>query len=231
MRPDDATMSEIEPKPMVFAAAAGTGVGRAVASTFASGSPIAPVASSQRMVGAFTPQQIELQSVRWRVLHCKGRQEKKVAEFLKASKVEHYLPVVSRERIYGHRRREVDLPLFSGYVFMHGLREQVYGLIASKRVVGIVEIRNQERFQNEVTQIRRALEAGAYLDPCPELKQGWRARVTKGPFMGIEGIVETKPKPTRLILQIEVLGQAVSLDIATFEVEPLGPPVAVGEEA
>ena len=105
VRPDDATMSEIESKPILFASSTGASSGRAVgavADAVASGSPIAPaatVASNQRMAGVFTPQQIELQTVRWRVLHCKGRQEKKVAEFLKASKVEHYL-VYSKEESF-----------------------------------------------------------------------------------------------------------------------------------
>jgi transcription termination/antitermination protein NusG len=164
-------------------------------------------------------------AVRWRVLHCRGRQEKKVVEVLAATGIEYYLPIVKRERLYGHRRREVELPLFSGYVFMHGVRESAFELIAAKRVVAIVEVRDQTRFEHELTQIRKAVAGGAYLDPCPTLRTGWRVRVRTGAFMGVEGLVEKKPRPDRLVLQIDVLGQAVSLDISAFEVEVLGPPL------
>ena len=69
--------------------------------------------------------------------------------------------------------------------------------------------------------IRRALEHGAELSPYPYLKVGRRARVTAGPFRDIEGMIEKFPKPDRLILQIEALGRATSLEIDAGLLEPV----------
>jgi transcriptional antiterminator RfaH len=161
---------------------------------------------------------------RWHVLHCRSRQEKRVVEALEAQGVPSYLPLVAMDRRYGHRRRRVEFPLFSGYVFMNGLRSDAFALVSGKRVVRVIPVIDQRVFAAEVEQIREALHRGAYLDPCPALVEGWRVRVAKGPFEGIEGMVEAKPRPDRLVLQIGVLGQGATLDISAFEVEVIGPP-------
>lgn len=162
-----------------------------------------------------------IHAVAWHVLHCKGRQEKKVAEGLAARGVECCLPVVPRDRRYAHRLRRVELPLFSGYVFMRGARQHAFPLIAAKRVVNVIRVPNQEGFLKELAQIQTAIKMGAYLDPCPAIKVGWLVRIRSGPLMGLEGVVDRKDKPGRLVLQVEVLGQGAAVDISASEVEPL----------
>lgn len=160
----------------------------------------------------------------WHVLHCRSRQEKCVAETLTAQGLAAYLPIVAAERRYGHRRRRVEFPLFAGYVFMHGRRVDAFPLISGKRVVRVIPVPDQARFEIELGHVREALARGAYLDPCPAITAGWRVRVAKGPFMGVEGLVEQKLRPDRLILQIDVLGQGAALDISAFEIEAVAPP-------
>ncbi|MBL8759042.1 MAG: hypothetical protein JNK35_11490 [Phycisphaerae bacterium] len=162
----------------------------------------------------------------WHVLHCRSRQEKCVAETLTAQGLAAYLPIVAAERRYGHRRRRVEFPLFAGYVFMHGRRVDAFPLISGKRVVRVIPVPDQARFEIELGHVREALARGAYLDPCPAITAGWRVRVAKGPFMGVEGLVEQKLRPDRLVLQIDVLGQGAALDISAFEIEAIAPPPA-----
>ncbi len=162
--------------------------------------------------------------VRWHVLHCRSRQEKRVHEALVAQGVESVLPLVPKDRRYAHRLRRVETPLFSGYVFMHGARQDAFPLVAGKRVVRIIGVPDEGEFLSQLEQIRRAIELGAYLDPCPAIKEGWRVRIHSGPLMGLIGVVDRKPKPDRLVLQVDVLGQGASVDISAFEVEPVEAP-------
>ena len=55
----------------------------------------------------------------------------------------------------------------------------------------------------------------------PYLKVGRRARVTAGPFRGIEGLIEGVARPDRLVLQIEALGRATGLEIDAGLLEPV----------
>ena len=114
-----------------------------------------------------------------------------------------------------------DEPLFASYLFLHGAMEATYLAVATKRVANVVKVSDQQRFIRELDQIRRALVHGAELSPYPYLKVGRRARVTAGPFRDIEGMIEEFPKPDRLILQIEALGRATSLEVDAGLLEPV----------
>lgn len=162
--------------------------------------------------------------IRWRVLHCRSRQEKRVAESLAAQRVECCLPLVPKDRRYAHRLRRIETPLFSGYVFMRGARQDAFPLIAGKRVVRIIDVPDEGAFVSQLEQIQKAIALGAYLDPCPTIKVGWKVRIHSGPLMGLEGVVDRKTKPDRLVLQVEVLGQGAAVDISAYEVEPLEAP-------
>jgi transcription antitermination factor NusG len=158
---------------------------------------------------------------RWTVLHTRSRQEKALAEVLAASGVECFLPLVRKVRYYGHRKRVVELPIFPSYLFLWGPVEAAYPAIASGRAVGMVRANDQARLDRELLHLRMALDGGAPLDPYPFLEQGRAVRVTAGPFRGIEGVVEDRRAPDRLILQIQTLGRATALEIDPSILEPI----------
>jgi transcription antitermination factor NusG len=158
---------------------------------------------------------------RWQVLHTRSRQEKLVAELLDATGVEVFLPLIRKVRYYGHRQRVAELPLFPSYVFVWGPHEAIFPAIASKRAVGAVRATDQERLDRELLHLKLALEGQADLDPYPFLEEGRPVRVTAGPFKGIEGLVEERRSPDRLILQIHTLGRATALEIDPSILEPL----------
>lgn len=158
---------------------------------------------------------------RWHVLHTRARQEKAVARALHAAEIEHYLPLVSHLRYRARRKRLVEEPLFASYLFLHGPMEAAYFAVATKRVANIIRVADQDCFLNELEQIRRALHNGAVLRPDRYLEVGRRVRVTAGPFRDIEGRIEKRARPDRLVLQITALGRATSLEIDADLLEPV----------
>ncbi len=151
--------------------------------------------------------------LQWFVLHTRSRQEKVVASDLEAMGVSHYLPLVRQARYYGTRKRYVDLPLFPGYLFLHGLPEHAYQLDRARRLTQIIKVVDETRFEWEVNNIRLALEKSADLMPHDYLQEGVRVEVRAGPFRGLQGIVEQRKKQDRLVLQVHSFGGAVSLEI------------------
>lgn len=155
----------------------------------------------------------------WYVLHTRSRQEKVLAAELSARDVGHYLPLITRTRYRGPRKVVVDEPLFPGYVFLFGDVDQAYFADRTKRVANIIPVPDQRRFEGELRIIRLALSQDAKLDPYPHLARGVRVEVRSGPFRGLQGIIEDKAKEARLILQVDVLGRAVSLEIQGASLE------------
>jgi transcriptional antiterminator RfaH len=184
--------------------------------------PMSPGAPSEDLIlelwGGTTS---AVQGGRWFVLHTQPRQEKALAESLDALEVRHYLPLVRRVKYYAHRRRQSEVPLFSGYLFAWGDRATEYRAVETKRVANVIQVADQERLSHELLQVRRATGSGVALEPYRYLTVGRRCRVSAGPLFGVEGLIESLPKPDKVVLQIHALGQAVSASVDPSLVELL----------
>lgn len=157
----------------------------------------------------------------WIVLHTRSRQEKAVAAQLTARGCEHFLPLITKRYLNAGRQRASKLPLFPGYVFLRGRNEDAYEADRTKRIVQIIAVPDQEHLQRELANIRRAIECAAPLDPYPYLHKGRRVTVTSGPFAGIEGVIEDRNRIDRILLQVDMLGRALSLQVDGAQLEPL----------
>jgi transcriptional antiterminator NusG len=149
----------------------------------------------------------------WFVLRTKSRQEKILAHDLESRGIGHFLPTTIQTRVYAGRRTRVEVPLFPGYLFLRGDMDQAYEADRTRRVAQIIRVTDQQRMNRELRNIHLALGGCAALDPFPFLQSGVRVEVREGPFRGLQGIVESRAHLNRLILQIDTLGQAVSLEI------------------
>ena len=162
----------------------------------------------------------------WRVLWTKPRQEKALGRFLDSKGVRFFLPLVKKVHFIGGRKLQSSVPLFPSYVFLDSELETAYEAVSTKRVCSIIEVPDQEQFENEIAHIERALTGQAILDLYPYAVVGRHCRVLSGPFQGIEGIVSSRlgPSrlgPSRLALQIRTLGQAALLEIDADLIEPI----------
>lgn len=159
---------------------------------------------------------------RWHVLHVRSRQEKALCGDLSIRGINHYLPLVRQARFYGHRKAQVQLPLFSGYVFLLGTIEQAYSADRTGRVARIIPVFNQEQMDWELTNLQVALHRQPAVAPYPFLTTGTKVEVRSGPFRGVQGLIEGQAKESRLVLQVTTLGKAVSLEIDASLVDPVG---------
>ena len=156
----------------------------------------------------------------WFVVHTKPRQEKALSRDLDALGVSHFLPLTRVVRYYGRRKALAELPLFPGYVFLRGEVDEAYEADRTRRVAGIIRVPNQTELQDQLASIADALAMDAPLDPHPYLKKGTPVEVRCGPFKGLRGVVEDK-KQNRLVLQVNVLGQASSMEIDGSLLDPI----------
>lgn len=150
---------------------------------------------------------------KWFVLHTRPRQEKSVARALHAMDIEHRLPLQQTVRYERRRKVQSALPMFPGYVFLHGTLDQAYAADRTGRVVQLIHVADQARMAWELQNVAFAMDHGAALEPWPYLRAGRRAAVIAGPFQGLQGVVEGNLTNDRLVLQVETLGQAASLEI------------------
>jgi transcription antitermination factor NusG len=149
----------------------------------------------------------------WWVAHTRSRNEKALAHDLIGKNINYFLPMTWKVRRRSQRTIRSLLPLFTGYLFFCGEENQRIDLLRTNRVANLIEVKSQEQLLGELVQIEQALRAGAPLIPYRYIKVGQRCKVIAGPLMGLEGIIVKTKGTTRLVLQIDMLGQAASVEI------------------
>ena len=156
----------------------------------------------------------------WWVLHTKARNEKALAWDLINRNISYFLPMLEKVRSTHGRRIKTVVVLFPGYVFLCGPEEDRYTAMTTNRIASAIDVIDQDRITKELAAIQKALDAPQQLDPFPYLQTGRRCVVTAGPLQGIEGCLVRRKNVDRLVLQVHVLGQAVSteIDAALLEV-------------
>jgi transcription termination/antitermination protein NusG len=161
---------------------------------------------------------------RWYAVWTRSRHEKRVAEQLARTGLEHYLPLYETVRRWQDRRMRLELPLFPGYLFVRALLAHRRKVLEIPSVVCLVSFRGMPEPlpEGEVERLRDRLASGARVEPHRYLTVGRRVRIRNGPFEGLEGILLRKRNSLRVIVSIELIRRAIAVEVASTDVAPLG---------
>jgi len=157
----------------------------------------------------------------WKVLFVKPRTEKKVSEYCKLYGIPFYLPLREQTRVAQRRKISVRLPVFPGYVFANFHDAARLQLLQTNLLVRILEPGNPRRMLRDLIMVRRALRADPSLKPAKLLTAGRLVRIVKGPFMGVEGRIARLAGTVKVVLNVDMIGQAVSVTAETDQIEIL----------
>lgn len=155
----------------------------------------------------------------WWVIHTKSRNEKALAWQMQRAGVSYFLPMTKKVTKSKGRTTRSLLPLFTGYLFFCGGDDDRLMVLQTNRVANLIEVPDQEAFLRDLSPIEIIIKQGEDIQPHVYIKEGQKCRVTAGPLLGTEGIAEACNTGMRLILQVDMLGQATSVEIATDIIE------------
>ncbi len=155
----------------------------------------------------------------WRVAHTKSRNEKALAWQMQKKDISYFLPMA--EKVYRRKGRTFRslLPLFTGYVFFCCDEEGRVEILRTNRVANIIDVPDQSELVAELGPIQLAIDEGQDISPHKYIKTGQSCRVIAGPLVGTEGVVVQTREHTRLVLQVDMLGQATSVEISMDMIE------------
>jgi transcriptional antiterminator RfaH len=151
----------------------------------------------------------------------KPRCEKKIAEYCRVLGAESYLPLRSETKVYQRRKVTVEKPVFPGYVFASFDRQQRLGLLKANQIVRFLETDNEASLVHELEQIRKALDVDPTLGTDAAIARGKAVRITGGPFMGVEGWVQTVRGQNKVCLSVDMIGQAIVVEVAREYLDPI----------
>jgi len=159
----------------------------------------------------------------WHALYTRHQHENAVAQALSARGFEVFLPQYRTVHRWKDRDKELLLPLFPNYVFLHGGLDRMLTLVTAPGVHSLVSWggRAANIPWEEIEAVRRLVASSYQVEPHPFLKCGNRVRVTSGPLEGIEGILVRRTRGYRLVLSVEMLSRSASVEVDTSMVERL----------
>jgi transcription antitermination factor NusG len=166
--------------------------------------------------------QSEATELGWFAVWTRSRHEHVVRDQLSRKHVEVFLPTVTRWSHWKDRRKEIEWPLFPGYCFARFDPRDRLPVLKCTGVVNIVstEGRPAPIPPQEIDGIRLLVESELAYDPCPFIREGMMVEVTHGPLKGVTGRLLRKGAHARLMLSVDLIGQAVSVEVDAADVRP-----------
>lgn len=151
----------------------------------------------------------------WYALMVKPRHEKAVAQNLALRDLEGYLPLYRSRRQWSDRRKDVDLPLFAGYVFCRFGYSSRLSILNTPGVTGIVGFGGREAplEEVEIANIRALLASGHPVEPWAWLRVGQRVRIEHGSLAGLTGILVREKGIYRVVLNIDILQRSIAVEV------------------
>ena len=151
----------------------------------------------------------------WYAIRTRSRHEKRVRDQLAARDIEPFLPLVDRRSRWKDRRKLVSFPVFPGYCFA---RFPLHKRLAVLTAHGVVQILGNNVGpipvpEAEIEGIRRLVTSMLQYDPHPYLQEGDRVEVIHGPLTGLQGVLLRKGSRARLVLSVQLIRQAVSVEL------------------
>ena len=160
----------------------------------------------------------------WFALWTRSRHEKSVRDQLVSKAgVEVFLPTIGKWSRWKDRKKKIEWPLFPGYVFARFVADERVGIL---KVDGVVQIISNNGILSpipaeEIDSIRTLVDSELAYDPVPLIKEGEMVKVVHGPLKGVIGRLMTKKGAhARLVLSVDLIGQAVSVEVDAADVKP-----------
>jgi transcription elongation factor/antiterminator RfaH len=157
----------------------------------------------------------------WIAIYTKPRHEQVVVNELNKKNINSYCPMFKERRQWSDRKKWVHFPLFRSYVFANiELKESIYVL----QTIGVTSI---VKFQKKVSiipdqvikNIKNIIESDFKVEKADFFIKGDEVIVTRGPLKGLDGIVLDKKGDSKIIMKIEAIKQALSVEITSDQLK------------
>jgi transcription termination/antitermination protein NusG len=156
----------------------------------------------------------------WFAVWTRSRHESRVLTQLQEKRIESFLPTITRWSRWQDRKKRIDWPLFPGYCFTRIDAADSLPVLKCAGVVGLVSFEGKPVAirDEEIEDIRTLVTSRLRYDPCPLIREGMTVKVVSGPLRGVTGKLVRKGSHARLVLAVDLIGQAVSVEIDAADV-------------
>jgi transcriptional antiterminator NusG len=162
--------------------------------------------------------------INWYALYVKSRHEFVTFGELQRKGIESFLPSAQKFRQWKDRKKLIEFPLFTGYLFVHikPYPEEFLNIIKTRGVVSFVSLTPGHPTPvspEEITSLKFMIESGKELNIYPFLQEGSWVRVKRGPLKSAEGILTKKDDQYMFLVNIKLLGRSIGVKMYADDLE------------
>lgn len=169
---------------------------------------------------------IKQEPANWYAVQTRARNEKVISERLTEQGLTTFLPLVTEVRRWSDRKKKVELPLFSCYVFVKIVisdNEERMRVYRTNGVFGIVSMAGVAIPipEQEIDALRAVVTKQVKWSAHPFLKIGQRVRIRGGSMDGVEGMLLSSDGDQTLIISVNAIQRSLAVRVEGYDVEPL----------
>jgi len=158
----------------------------------------------------------------WYAVYTKPRNEKKLADRLNDKGIEAYLPMRRTLKQWSDRKKMVDEPLISSYVFVNVLRENYFTVLNTPGAVKYIWFCGKPAVipENQIRTLKFIMGQNPEIDcVSADLRQGMHVKVISGPMKELTGELLNYAGKHKVMIRLDHLDKALLLTISPHFLE------------
>ena len=153
---------------------------------------------------------------KWYALYTRPRAEKLVYQRLVEAAIETFLPLQKTYRMWSDRKKLVERPLLTSYIFVRTSKKNFPKVYRTNGVVKFVSFEGQPVSipQNQIDNLRLLINSDAEIEVSAEIfEKGDNVEVINGSLIGLTGELIRIGSKNRVVVRIDRLDQNLILKI------------------
>ncbi|HBL77027.1 MAG: hypothetical protein A2W90_19355 [Bacteroidetes bacterium GWF2_42_66] len=158
----------------------------------------------------------------WHAVYTKSRAEKKAQFELNEQGIEVFLPLQRKLRQWSDRKKWVEMPLISGYLFVRISRKEYDKVLQSNYVVTYVRFEGTAAiipdYQIEYLKMMLKQDVLEVSVTTEKLEPGKEVEVIAGPMIGMRAVLVRIHGKNKVAVQIEQMGFAALVEVPVNDI-------------
>lgn len=159
----------------------------------------------------------------WCAVYVKSRAEKKAEAELRQMNIETFLPLMRKLRQWSDRKKWVEMPLISGYLFVRISRKEYDSVLHSNYVVSYVRFEGTAATipDNQIEYLKLMLKQDNLSIEITKdkLELGQLIEVIAGPLIGLRGKLLRIKGKNKVAVELDQLGYSALVEIEQNDIK------------
>ena len=158
----------------------------------------------------------------WYAVYTRPRFEKQVLKGLLDQGIEGYLPLIKTMRQWSDRKKMVEVPLFSSYVFVHINRSSYDRVLQTHGVVKYITFEGKAATipSDQIDNLKIIIDSNEKVETTWESRRkGDQVIVTAGSLKGLKGELITEGNRKKVLVRIQGIDQNLTVEVHSSLIE------------